>query len=151
MHQPSLIAKRFDIQDQEIPSSNAAMARLLMILGDYNSNAKDNARAGLMIKTVAKEFSGGVINSYYYWLENVLLLLAPPYEIAVVGNQYEDFTKKLSSHFIPYTLWCGGKKEGRLPLLKNKLQKGTTTIYVCQNNVCLLPVHEVTEALKLIK
>jgi uncharacterized protein len=151
MHQLSLIAKRLDIQDQEIPSSNATIARLLMILGDYNANIKDNARAELMIKTVAKEFAGGVINPYYYWLENALLLLSPPYEIAIIGNQYQDYSLALNHHFIPYTLWCGGKKEGKLPLLKNKLQKGTTTIYVCQNNMCLLPVYEVEGALKLIK
>ncbi|MEP7321792.1 MAG: thioredoxin domain-containing protein [Saprospiraceae bacterium] len=149
--QPSLITKRFDIQDQEIPSSNAAMARLLMILGDYNANTNDKARAEIMIKTVANKFTEGVINSYYYWLENALLLLDPPYEIAIVGNQYEDLARAMTNHFIPYSLWCGGKKEGHLPLLKNKLQKGTTTIYVCQNNMCLLPVHEVAEALKLIK
>ncbi|MEO5583274.1 MAG: thioredoxin domain-containing protein [Saprospiraceae bacterium] len=150
-HQLALIAKRFDIQDQEIPSSNAAMARLLMILGDYNGNLHDLERAELMIKTVANKFTEGVINPYYYWLENTLLLLDPPYEIAIVGNQYEDQIREMTNYFIPYSLWCGGKKEGYLPLLKNKLQKGMTTIYVCQNNTCSLPVHEVAEAIKLIK
>jgi uncharacterized protein YyaL (SSP411 family) len=45
----------------------------------------------------------------------------------------------------------GGAEEGDLPLLQNKLVPGQTTIYVCQNKVCKLPVTSVTEALKLME
>ena len=148
--QPKLISRQIDIQDQEIPSSNATMARLLMILGDYYSNQQDRDRAEHMIQSLSTTMISSSSPLFYYSLENALLLSHPPYEIAIVGNQYHTLQSQLTTQYIPYALWCGGKNEGSLPLLKNKLQRGNTTIYVCKNNMCLLPVHTSSEALKLI-
>jgi len=36
-------------------------------------------------------------------------------------------------------------------LLKNKLQNEQTTIYVCQNKVCKLPVSEMNKAFTLVE
>jgi uncharacterized protein YyaL (SSP411 family) len=57
---------------------------------------------------------------------------------------------EFQSHFLPNTIYLGGSKEGSLELLKDKLQPGQTTIYVCQNRVCQLPVVKVDEALRQI-
>ncbi|MBK7465869.1 MAG: hypothetical protein IPJ43_03085 [Saprospiraceae bacterium] len=45
----------------------------------------------------------------------------------------------------------GGKNEGTLELLKEKLQEGDTYIYVCKNKVCKLPVNNVQKAIPLIQ
>lgn len=149
--QAALIARHVEVIDQDIPSSNAAMSILLLTLADYYQHEKDHQRAVNMIRAMHAEISSVASSSYYSWLGNALLVSNPPYEIAIVGNQYQDKLKEMSSHYIPYALWCGGKKEGKVSLLKNKLQPGETTIYVCQNNMCLLPVHGVEPALLLIK
>jgi uncharacterized protein YyaL (SSP411 family) len=72
----------------------------------------------------------------------------PPYEIAILGNEYEAIRKEFNQHYLPQVLFSGGKNEGGLALLQGKLIEGQTTIYVCQDKVCKLPVIEVNEALK---
>jgi uncharacterized protein YyaL (SSP411 family) len=52
---------------------------------------------------------------------------------------------------LPDVFLSGGRKEGNLPLLEIKLIKGQTTIYVCQNKMCKLPVTDVKEAIKQMK
>jgi uncharacterized protein YyaL (SSP411 family) len=150
-NQASLISRPIEVIDRDIPSSNAAMSNLLLTLADYYQHEKDHIRAVNMIHAMHAEINSVASSSYYSWLGNALLVSNPPYEIAIVGNRYQDMHKEMSTHYIPYALWCGGKKEGKVSLLKNKLQPGETTIYVCQNNMCLLPVHGVDQALLLIK
>ena len=81
----------------------------------------------------------------------MLYQVQPPYEVAIVGRKADQLRKLWDTHYLPNTLLMGGRKEGSLPLLKNKLQKGKTMIYVCKDKVCKLPVKEVTEALKQLK
>jgi uncharacterized protein YyaL (SSP411 family) len=57
----------------------------------------------------------------------------------------------LQKNYLPNTVYLGGDNEGGLPLLENKLMKGKTMIYVCENKTCQRPVEEAGEALKQIK
>jgi len=52
---------------------------------------------------------------------------------------------------LPDVIFMGGNTEGSLPLLEDKLIENKTTIYVCENKTCQLPVEEVALALKQIK
>ena len=53
----------------------------------------------------------------------------------------------MSREYHPNALFLGGKDEGNLVLLTNKLVPGETTIYVCLEKVCQLPVTKAREAL----
>jgi len=48
-------------------------------------------------------------------------------------------------------LFMGGKNEGKLELMEGKLIKGETTMYVCKNKSCRLPVYEVEQVLEQLK
>ena len=48
---------------------------------------------------------------------------------------------------LPNRVFLGGTTGGSLPLLENKFLGGTT-VFVCENKVCLLPVGTVEDALK---
>ena len=53
---------------------------------------------------------------------------------------------------IIYPTFCfWGKKEGSLELMEGTLMKGETTIYVCKNKACRLPVSQVEDVLKQLK
>jgi len=84
-------------------------------------------------------------------LQVATLFNQDPYEIAIVGKSAGEIRKAFGAHYLPNALFLGGKNEGSLALLKNKLQDGQTTIYVCQNKVCKLPVTEVKKAVPLVK
>ena len=76
--------------------------------------------------------------------------VSAPFEVAIVGNQYNYMRKQIDVHYLPNVLLYGGHSEGSLPLLESKLVEGHTTIYVCEDKSCKKPITEVSNALELI-
>lgn len=87
---------------------------------------------------------------YANWLRQYIQFCKPPYEVAIVGPDFENLQKQLLASYLPHVILLGGAQEGTLELLKEKLQEGSTYIYVCRNKVCKLPVAKVEDALKLM-
>ena len=89
----------------------------------------------------------------YYANWDILMswFVSKPYEVAIVGIEFAEKRKEFDSLYLPNVLLSGGKNEGTLALLQNKLVEEKTIIYVCQNKACQLPVTEVNEALKQIE
>ena len=88
---------------------------------------------------------------YSNWAQVMALQLKPPYEVAIVGNNWKEKIRDFHKHYLPNTIYTGGVQEGTLALLQNKAVEGKTMIYVCENKTCQLPVEEVAGALKQIK
>lgn len=145
-----LIHRDIEWSDNVISSGNSIMAKVLFKLGTltYNTNYVDMAKQ--MLDNVQGEI-GKQPRFYANWLQVACLFNQQPYEVAIVGKDAEAKRLSFKDHFLPNTIFLGGKDEGTLALLKNKLQKGETTIYVCQNKVCKLPVTEVDKAIPLIE
>jgi len=149
---PPLIARKKELSDNVIPGSNSSIARGLFILGTYLYKNDYIEIASQMMKNMA----GTIIrtpqpNFYSNWCSLYHNLVNPPYEVAIVGNDFNDLRNDLMQNYLPNAILLGGKNEGTLELLKDKLQEGVTMIYVCQNKVCKLPVTEVAKALPLMQ
>lgn len=147
---PDLIARKMEVTDNVIPSSNSQMAKNLFVLGQYFYNDAYIQMSKTMLNNVKQNaIKGGA----YYANWNILMawFASEPYEVAIVGKDFEAKRKEFDTHYFPNVFLSGGKNEGTLSLLEHKLLKGQTTIYVCQNKACQLPVTEVNEALKQIK
>jgi len=144
-----LIARKMEVADNVIPSANSSMAKDLHYLGLYLYNDDYIKKARQMLTNVKSDI---LKNGPFYsnWAMVLLDFMNPPYEVAIVGNDFAQKRKEFDMHFLPNILFLGGKKEGNLKLLKNKLVAGQTTIYVCQNKACKLPVTETEAALKLL-
>jgi len=145
-----LIHRDIEWSDNVISSGNSIMAKVLFQLGTltYNTNYVDMAKQ--MLDNVQGQISKQP-RFYANWLQVASLFNQQPYEIAIVGKNAEAKRLAFKNHFLPNAIFLGGKNEGTLALLKNKLQDGQTTIYVCQNKVCKLPVTEVEKAISLIE
>ena len=149
---PPLIAKKSELSDNVIPASNSAMARNLFRLGTYFYDENYISIARQMLHNIAQTVeSTPQPNFYSNWCQLYMDILEPPYEVAIVGDDAAKFRDELSKSYIPNAYLLGGKDEGTLELLKDKLQDGDTYIYVCQNKVCKLPVQEAEKALELMK
>ncbi len=69
-------------------------------------------------------------------------------EVAIIGPEAENFRKELEKHYYPTKVVVGTITESELPLLENRTAiGGKTTIYVCYNKACKLPVHSVVDAI----
>jgi uncharacterized protein YyaL (SSP411 family) len=135
---PSLIARKMEISDSVIPSSNSQMAKNLFILGQYFYNDDYIKKSKQMLTNVKED---ALISKAYYANWDILMawFASEPYEIAIVGNDYLKKRKEFDTYYLPNVFLSGGKKEGTLTLLENKYIEGQTTIYACQNKMCKLP------------
>ncbi len=143
---PNLYVQKSTIDDNVIPSSNSIMALNLYFLGHYMYNEGYLKQSQNMLAS-ALPFMEQQASFYYNWFELYRRLLKEPYEVAIMGNNAEDIRKEMAKEYLPNALLLGGKTEGTLALLKLKLQKGKTMIYVCKNKTCKLPVNNSKDAL----
>ncbi|NNC95935.1 MAG: thioredoxin domain-containing protein [Chitinophagales bacterium] len=146
---PELIVRKKEINDNVIPASNSSMAKSLYYLGTYFYDQSLIEKSTLMLSPISESI---MEHGPFYSNWAILLsdLVEEPYEIAVVGDDFENVMKEFDNYYLPDVIFLGGKKEGSLELLQDKLMDGETTIYVCKNKACRMPVTEVEEALKLM-
>jgi len=146
---PNLIARKMEISDNVISSSNSEMAKNLFILGRYFYDDEYVRLARKMLNNVKKHAINGEI---YYANWDILLawFAVEPYFIAIVGKDYEAKRIELDACYLPNVFLAGGITEGNLPLLEGKLAVDETMLYVCRNNLCKLPVYEAKDAINQI-
>ncbi|MDA8692663.1 thioredoxin domain-containing protein [Saprospiraceae bacterium] len=148
---PPLIAKKAEYTDNVIPASNSSMARSLFALGTltYNKDYLDKSKQ--MLNNMLPQMTESTYLSFYSnWYQLLLDHIKPPYEIAVIGPDAQTISQNLSKHYLANSLILGSNGDENMELLTDKFQEGQTTIYVCQNKACKLPVTDVDKALKLI-
>lgn len=143
----ALFARKMEVTDNVIPSSNSAMAKNLYVLGKLLYKEEYIDRSVQMLNNVKEQTPTGM--SYYAnWDILLSWLVSEPYEVVIVGKDYLAMRKEFDQHYLPNVFFAGGRTEGELAIVENKLVKGTTTIYVCKNKVCKLPTASVQDALK---
>ncbi|MGB1248659.1 MAG: thioredoxin domain-containing protein, partial [Chitinophagales bacterium] len=145
-----LVARKMETSDNVIPSSNSTIAKSLYMLGIY-FDQQDYKDKSILMLSAMKNHAIQYAPFYSNWAILMDMVVHPPYEIAIVGDNFEEKRKEMQQQFIPNALYMGGKDEGTIPLLEGKLQEGETFVYVCQNKVCKMPTTNVDEAISLIK
>ena len=148
---PALIARKMELSDNVIPASNSIMARNLYKLGTILYNQKMVDQAKQMLANMNKQVVQSKQPSYYSnWCQLMASMVNPPYEVAVLGEDAVMKSREIQSDYLPNAFFLGGKSEGKLELLKDKLQEERTMIYVCQNKVCKIPTEDTRKAIGLI-
>lgn len=147
---PKLIARKMEISDNVIPASNSSMAKGLHQLGILLENEHYIKVSDQMLTNMKDAF-----NNYLPAATNWGILLLrksfPYYELALVGKKAEAKLLELNQTYLPNVIFLGdSKQESTLSLVKLKWVDEQTTIYVCENKVCLFPVTETQEAIQQI-
>ncbi len=146
----NLIARKIEIVDGVISSSNSILGNSLFKLGHHFSDQKMIKRSEQMLNNIKQKIIQNPLG-YSNWLHLMTNFTTPFYEVAVVGENANAFTKKLFKNYLPNILITASETESELPLLKNKYIDGDTFIYVCINGTCKLPVTNVSKAIDIIK
>ncbi len=144
---PPLISGNIPTNDKAVPSGNSVMGRVLHQLGTLTANAEMVDRAKSMLALIQPKLAESGPRFYANWGRLYLELMEPTYEVAILGADAGAKRDLMSREYLPHALLLGGDKEGNLELLTNKLNPDGTTIYVCLEKVCQLPVQEVDKAL----
>ncbi len=149
---PALIARKMETSDNVIPASNSVIAKDLYLLGLYFYDQDFLAKSKQMMHNMSQTIVGNEQPNFYSnWCSLYSLMVNPPYEVAIVGENYAALQKEWQKEYLPNAILLGGATEGSLELLQSKLQTGATMIYVCQNKVCKFPVEEVKKAISMLE
>lgn len=143
----ALIARKYEVLDNVISSSNSVMAHNLKKLALLFENLHYEKIYQQMLRTVEpqmKSYGSGYAN----WASLLLDEVCGVFEIAITGEESTQKRKDLDKMYIPNKIILGGK-QGTLPLLQDKFV-GETTIFVCKDKSCKMPVSKVSEAIKQI-
>jgi uncharacterized protein YyaL (SSP411 family) len=143
-----LIARKKELLDNVIPSSNSVMAHNLRRLGLHLARPQYTALAGAMLRQV-QALVVQQPQATANWAALYTALLRPTAEIAIVGPEAEAYRQELGRYFLPNVVVAGATgANSALPLLEGRtaLQE-RTTLYVCHHHACQRPVHTVAEAL----
>jgi uncharacterized protein YyaL (SSP411 family) len=146
----TLIARKKELFDNVIPSSNSMMAHALYNLGILLENQDYLDKAKSMVNRVGK-----MLNVDIQYLSNWAIVAAQmasqTAEIAIVGPNFMKFRKEIDKSFYPNKILTGTQSESKLPLLANRTADGNTLIFVCYNKTCQLPVDNVSAAFRQMK
>jgi len=142
----NLIARKMEVLDNVIPSSNSVLAESLFKLGHYYSDKTYSTLANQMLSNVNEDIKE-VPSGYTNWMMLYLDYANPYYEVAISGPDAQSKLKELDMHYLPNILISGSEKNSDLPLLENKYIDNETFLYVCVNGTCKLPVKDTKKAL----
>lgn len=146
-----LIARKKEIFDNVIPASNSIMAKNLYWLHLYFDKSEYLTKARQMLgqlKKVVVENTASAAN----WGMLYTYFAQPTAEVAIIGEKAQEFRQGIDSQYFPNKILIGtNEPTDELPLLQNRgLVNSQTTLYVCYDKACQLPVNTTEDAWKQI-
>ena len=146
-----LIARKKEVLDNVIPASNSVMAanlHLLSLFFDVPAYMHLSDAMLAQVKPLVVKEPSHLAN----WASLYCLKLKPTAEVAIVGAKADRYRRELGRHFYPNAIRLGTTTESDLPLLQDREPLfGETTVFVCYNKACQLPVQTVAEALQQLE
>ncbi|TKG97194.1 thioredoxin domain-containing protein [Puteibacter caeruleilacunae] len=146
---PELIARKMELSDNVIPSSNSIMANNLYLLGKYLDITSYEDMAIQMVKNMEESMSKG--GKYYAnWARLKQYLINPPYELVITGENATTEALQISKNYHPDVIIIAAESQGNLSLTLDK-DFDKLTFYLCQNKACQLPVHSREKVLEQLE
>lgn len=141
-----LIARKKELFDNVIPSSNSMMAKSLYFVGRYTGEQDYTEIARQMfarMKPLTLQDPQWLSN----WTDLGLLLSRKQVEVVVTGPDHREWIRVLREHDLsPATLYFGATDQSSLPVLESRFT-GKNTLYICEDYACRRPVFSLEEAL----
>jgi uncharacterized protein len=151
-----LIARQKEIYDGAVPSGNSVAMLNLLKISRITAKTEYEEKANMINKTFSSK-----ISQYPAGFSQSLIALdfaiGPSKEIIISGKDFEGFHTTIFSKYIPAKVVLQiASEEDPLselaPYLKNYLPTyGKTSVFVCENYVCNLPVHNPQSLENLLK
>lgn len=145
-----LIAHPKEVFDQAIPSSNAVMAHNLFYLSTLLGRKDYAFQAQQMIRQIMPLLQE---NPFYltHWASLCALQSKQVITVAILGPQCKAWAYELKKTY-PDILLVGTTTESKIPLLKDKRTTGSqSSIHICYEQTCQLPVESLQEAFQLLQ
>ena len=134
----ALATRAKDLDDDPTPSGNSMLASVLVRLGRIWGDDSLVERGESVLRLLAPAMER-VPRAFSWSLCTLHLHLAPPRELAIVGDVRSEVARAALSGFAPESVVAVGPSE-EVPLLAGKgLVDGMPTVYVCERFACRAP------------
>jgi uncharacterized protein YyaL (SSP411 family) len=141
-----------ETEDNVIPSSNAVMARNLLILSvAFQIPAMEERCKNMILRMKKNAMQYG--SAYGYWALNAAMILNGIKEVAVSGKNAVAYAQKLQDKIHdPFTLIFATEGTSNLPVLQKEPSgpPGEIAFWVCKNQTCLPPVNTIEKTLEIL-
>ncbi len=145
----ALIARKMELQDNVISSSNAVMATNLFNLSRYFGKPEYEEQAMQMISGLQKEIVSAT-PWYSKWAQLFINSTHPFYEIVVSGDEAHVWVDEIRKNYRPDLLLAIATKGSKLSINEGRVSEGKTIAFVCKDKVCSLPIESPDETLELL-
>lgn len=143
-----LIARKKELFDNVIPSSNALMAQATWKLGQFLADDALTAQAKSMVGKMLKVINTDVqYSATWAWLW--MMMSRPGAEVVVTGPDAVSIAEALWTRSAPHTIVLAENSNVSTtlaPHFEGRTGGGQARIYVCENRTCHLPVSTLVQA-----
>lgn len=144
-----IVHRKTEIDDNVVPASNSMMLHALKALHLYTGKPFYRKITDRMLEQVAEKFQANPIYHSNWGLAMLMEVFAAP-EIVICGENSISNFLELNTEYYPSAFWANSLSENELSIFNHRYNPQNTTIYVCRNNTCKLPVTEVKMAAKIL-
>ena len=150
-NQADVIVRKKEVYDGAQPSGNAVMAENLHRLSLYFDKREWQEKSRSMINSL-----GNAIvrypTSFGVWACLLIELTVGTNEIAIISDDPHPILKQALKEYIPHKIIMSGTNgSNSFPLLYGREKADQTSIFLCQNYSCEIPVSSVHALIALIK
>jgi uncharacterized protein YyaL (SSP411 family) len=141
-----IVARKMEITDNVVPSSNSVMAANLYRLGVFFQEPEYTRTSEQMLHNVREAMQN---NGPYHsnWAMQYMRFIHPQNEVVIMGENVREIRPSFDAEYHPDVLLAGHSGAADLPLLKGRFVEGKNLIYVCRDNTCHVPVASVEAAI----
>lgn len=145
----NLIARKMEVNDNVIPSSNSVMAHNLFALGLLTGRMEWINRAEQMVHNVydGMEMYG---SGYSNWAMLLQRMITGQKEVVFAGNNAEDAIAAFREQVDVPVLLARATESSTLSICQGRQSTDDLIIYVCEKGACSLPVKSVAEAISRV-
>ena len=149
--QTDVIVRKKEVYDGAQPSGNAVMAENMHRLGLYVDKGEWKEKCSNMINSL-----GNAIvrypTSFGVWACLLMELTVGTNEIVIISDEPHPVLTQALKEYIPHKIIMSGiGGSNSFPLLSGKEKTDKTSIFLCQNYSCEIPVSSVDALIALIK
>ena len=141
--------------DLSLPSGNSVAAHLMMRLFHFT---QDNKFLDISVQVLQSQAQLAAENpfGFGYLLNTIYLYMQKPTEITVLSSSDDEISNSLSQKFLPesFLITVNSKEQldslSSYPFFEGKEFKEKTTVFVCKDFTCSLPLESMSEIEKLL-
>ena len=145
-----LIIRPKSSYDLSLPSGNSVSAFVMLRLYHFTQNPEFLGMATRVMESQAQMAAENPFG-FGYLLNTISIYLQKPVEITVINPENSDICNSIDNNYIPNSILVTIKNSAQLeelsefPFFKGKAYEDKTSVFICKDFACSLPLHNLDE------